>query len=967
MALDKKKKAVEVKIEEEKPDLFDEVFGLDEEKEKARARINELVKEEKGKIDRISKIREKYSKKDSEMEQASEIKELHEDTKPGKEPDAEPKPKTIDSTKPVEPKPVKAKEPKPSEKENHSSKKPKEPAKSETAKEKTPQIAAIAEEQEKKAEEIVAVKKPKEPKIKPELSFLNGKNENESFIGRKKSVFEQFGNEAGLFIGEVNEEEFPKNKVLLDSLNPHVVFVCGARGSGKSYAMGVIAEELALKNKNVGVIVIDPVGVFWSMRFPNREKKEVEALGEWGLSPKGLNNLYVFIPKGAKSHTPLGTYDDTFSLKPSLLTAHDWCLTFGIDRFSPTGLLLEKALYKVRHGYKNVDGKRIEGKGNNYSLDDICRCLSTDAELNSRETGYKGDSIRALISRFEASKSWGILDNEGTPLNQLSKEGQLTIIDTSFLDDVVTALVIGILARRILSARKISTRKEAASRLETATAEDIAEIEIPPTWLFIDEAHTLIPGGNMKTPATDALVEYVKQGRRPGCSIVFATQQPSAIDIKILSQLDIVLCHKLVFNDDVKAVFKRMPSIIPHAFKSSNFIKTIPVGSCLVGDRREETSRAFLMRVRPRMSQHEGREAETVQVKRKLSNAKVLELLVRLHWGRLKRMSFVLLKDIKREVESFNSKYSSTITVDEVIEELKKRGAILDEKHKKFILPEKRPVEKAEEKGIEEPLEEEKPEKIEQKKAVEEFEPPELLLSFPVRIKEKQARKALMKNVRGRIFGFIGGKESLKEIRLANIPVFKVHFNYFTHGNSFRQGVLFINSLSGEFIQFYKNAFVESTGLRDFYNLSRDEIILLNHLKKKKSYSELQKLVPFSESKMKRVIGYLIEKDILLKEKKKGVEFFSLKKKFDLPSSPLHPLLSSLENLPVTESDVLMRVKENYSRKDVSELLKRIWPKLVVKKIEEIYWPAYEGTLEDESGSTRVVLIDAVNGKTIIP
>jgi len=37
--------------------------------------------------------------------------------------------------------------------------------------------------------------------------------------------------------------------IYMDSLNPHVVFVCGARGSGKSYVLGVIAEELAIEKQ----------------------------------------------------------------------------------------------------------------------------------------------------------------------------------------------------------------------------------------------------------------------------------------------------------------------------------------------------------------------------------------------------------------------------------------------------------------------------------------------------------------------------------------------------------------------------------------------------------------------------------------------------------------------------------------------------------------------------------------------
>jgi DNA helicase HerA-like ATPase len=400
------------------------------------------------------------------------------------------------------------------------------------------------------------------------LKFLEDDAKHIAFIGRKKSVFKQYGDTAALFVGRVEEPSDPQSEkhIYLDSLNPHVVFVCGARGSGKSYVLGVIAEELALKNKDVGAIVVDPIGVFWSMRFPNKEEKEVQSLGSWGIMPQGLDNLKVFIPRGIAASVPKSTFDGTFAIQPSLLTVEDWCLTFNIERFSPTGLLMEKALTKVRDGFTDTDEKKIKPKGSAYGLDDMVYCLEKDNELNSRDRGYKQDSIRALVSRFEAAKNWGIFDQKGTPLGELSRQNQLTILDTSFLEDNVTALVIGVLARRILAARKLSARKEAAKRLKTVSMDELLELDIPPTWLFIDEAHTLIPSGNVSTPATSALVEYVKQGRRPGCSLVFATQQPSAIDSRVLSQLDVLIAHKLVFDDDIKAANNgaRHPGATPY-------------------------------------------------------------------------------------------------------------------------------------------------------------------------------------------------------------------------------------------------------------------------------------------------------------------------------------------------------------------------------------------------------------------
>ncbi len=414
-------------------------------------------------------------------------------------------------------------------------------------------------------------------------------------IGRKKSVYEKEGLRKALHIGRVVEEPYRRTPLYMDSLYPHVVFIAGARGSGKSYTMGVIAEELADNNPHVAVVIVDPIGVFWSMKVPNRMKEELELLVKWGLEPKGYENVRVYIPYGFRDKVPEGTYDSTFSIPADALTVDDWSLTFGIDRFSPMALLLEKAISHL-------------GKG--YTVDDIITLLESDFP---KEHNFRKESARALVSRLSASRHWGIF-GKGTSLFSVIRKGEIAVVDVSFLEENVAALVVGLLARYILAERKKAVRSATSSLLGSNPGEPT----IPPVWLFVDEAHTLAPSGSRKTAATEPLVEYVKQGRRPGCSIVMATQQPSAIDTRILSQVDIMIVHKLIFSDDVRAVVKRMPAILPREY-GEEMMRLLPTGRAVIGDREGGANRAFLADIRPRKSQHEGREVkvdEEVVVKR---------------------------------------------------------------------------------------------------------------------------------------------------------------------------------------------------------------------------------------------------------------------------------------------------------------------------------------------------------------
>ncbi|MBR9689710.1 MAG: DUF853 family protein [Candidatus Altiarchaeota archaeon] len=391
-------------------------------------------------------------------------------------------------------------------------------------------------------------------------------------FGAGKSLIKKFGTEKAMFIGKTTEETF-----FVDSIKPHVIFICGARGSGKSYTMGVIIEELAYKNDALASVVVDPIGVFWSMKHPNKVEKELEILKEWELTPRGFENIRVLVPIGAKK-MPIKSYDGFFSIHPSELTANDWALSFDIDRFSPAGLLIDNAIQKA---------------GDRYTIDDIVRVISSDPDLQSKERGFSKQTRRGIISRLESAKYWGVFSDKATPLEYIAQAGKVSVIDVSFLEEPVAALVVGIIARKSLERRKLESRKEALGEPTT----------FPPVWLFIDEAHVMIPK-DRKTAASDSLIEYVKQGRKPGCSIVLATQQPSAINSEVLSQLDIMFVHQLVFADDIKAVSKRMPAAMPKDW-GVNFIRKLRTGQAIVGDR--ETTGIELIVARPRLSQHEGR------------------------------------------------------------------------------------------------------------------------------------------------------------------------------------------------------------------------------------------------------------------------------------------------------------------------------------------------------------------------
>ena len=441
------------------------------------------------------------------------------------------------------------------------------------------------------------------PKMDIDLKPITDEFADSVIIGRSEGDHQKYNCNGLMYIGRVIErgEHFGK-KVLLDAVDSHRIFICGRTGSGKSYTMGVIVEELNTSNLEVGIVIIDPTGLFYDIGKRPEMSEQKQLLEKWGLLPYAFTNVKVFVP--------LGIYDRLlpefkknsapFAFRPSELTPDDWSNTFGIDPIKSTqSALLRTILELIKNGYQTIDGDYIEPKGENYSLDDMIFCLTHAEKIVGKSGLFRKDSIRALHYRLENAKRWGIFSNEGTPLTEISKANQISVIDLSFIQtDSVKALVTGLLARKLFDARyNIATSKKTGEITE----------KIPVTWLFVDEAHNFASSSKI-TPATEHLIKYAKEGRKYGCSLVLVTQQPSATHDAILSQMDIMITHSLSLKYDINAFKARSPSYIPNNVEIEDILATLPPGVAIVASQRQ--NRIFFCKIRPRITEHAGKTAK---------------------------------------------------------------------------------------------------------------------------------------------------------------------------------------------------------------------------------------------------------------------------------------------------------------------------------------------------------------------
>jgi len=107
------------------------------------------------------------------------------------------------------------------------------------------------------------------------------------------------------------------------------------------------------------------------------------------------------------------------------------------------------------------------------------------------------------------------------------------------------------------------------------------------------------------------LIRYVREGRNYGLSFMVATQQPTALDNRLLAQVDTLIAHKLTVQGDIDYVRRNLKSNMPQEITYANrtlefeeLLRSLDVGQALVSN--TETERTIIIDVRPRISVHGG-------------------------------------------------------------------------------------------------------------------------------------------------------------------------------------------------------------------------------------------------------------------------------------------------------------------------------------------------------------------------
>ena len=430
-------------------------------------------------------------------------------------------------------------------------------------------------------------------------------------IGRNESDKKIFKERGLIYLGKgfvkMGQYTSLSNKLFMDIARSHVVLVAGKRGSGKSYTLGVLAEELSKLPKesaeNIASLIFDTMGIYWTMKYQNEKDKTL--LQDWDLKPQ-TTPVKIFVPFGYyDSYTEKGMpIDEKFALDVQEMNAEDWILTFGLDIINPVAVLIERTINKLKNK-------------KDYSIKDIIEELEEDKK-NSNETK------NAAIGLFEAAETWGIFSNNSvtpTKIRDLISAGKTTVLDLSVYNSVgsfnIRALVISLVSRKMFNERMSARKSEEIKSISKGLSYSNYEIkkDVPLVWLFIDEAHEFLPLEG-KSLASDALIQLLREGRQPGISVVLATQQPGKIHRDVMTQSDIVISHRVTSAPDLEALNQIMQSYLLQGIKEN--MDNLPnlKGSAIILD--DNSERIYPMKIRPRFTWHGGEAPTAIEKEKEL-------------------------------------------------------------------------------------------------------------------------------------------------------------------------------------------------------------------------------------------------------------------------------------------------------------------------------------------------------------
>ena len=306
--------------------------------------------------------------------------------------------------------------------------------------------------------------------------------------------------ENGLYIGKLYGEKDIKIKVEPDIVVRHHIAVLGATGSGKSYTVGVIIEELL--DQNFSVVVIDTHGEYGGFDQPNDDSQ----MKEFEVEPKRYKTIrYTLQAKKLE--------DRIFRISLNEITVDS--LAEIIDASDTQYDLLFLAFDKLRHDKMPI------------TLDNLLNSV----EIVARDWKFANRTSVSLSRKLRMLSKLKIFGK--TPqIDELIQPGVLTILDISMdVEEKIKTSLVGVLLDMLFRFKK--NRQFAGDIL-----------------VVVEESHRFAPQ-DRECYSKKVMRRIAREGRKFGIGLCITSQRIVGLDKDIISQCGTKIILKIDSKTDL--------------------------------------------------------------------------------------------------------------------------------------------------------------------------------------------------------------------------------------------------------------------------------------------------------------------------------------------------------------------------------------------------------------------------------
>jgi len=326
--------------------------------------------------------------------------------------------------------------------------------------------------------------------------------------------------------------------------------ITGSTGSGKSYTVATIVEQIA-SLPSCNIILFDIHGEYKPLRGDRIQHLKVA-----GPSDQNVAGV-LFLPYW------LLTYDEMLSLlidrsdmnapnqamlfkqfviecKQSFLDSIRNPLAFTID--SPIPYSIDQVIAKLTEkNIERVEGAQGKDKNGDYFAKLSRFIMRLQSKLEDRRLNFMFSSDAKLHEYAYMDELCKAILASG------SNGGGVKIIDFSEVPSDILPLMVSLVARIVFSLQQWT---------EKALRHPIA--------LLCDEAHLYIPnsGNTSDIPSLISFERIAKEGRKYGVGLVVISQRPSEVNRTILSQCNNFIAMRLTNADDQNVIKHLLPDNI---------------------------------------------------------------------------------------------------------------------------------------------------------------------------------------------------------------------------------------------------------------------------------------------------------------------------------------------------------------------------------------------------------------------